>query len=327
MNGFITYRPWHGDINNVRLHFESVVVLAHLLDRYIAIPEHLHRFADETVANYPPIHPSVFLDLSKLPIVSLTDVPADASWHDVEIFLPHEKIILYEDAPDIAAFSCGRGAVTIPNTPDVINLPPMLSPFYAMIFGAAQTRRRMTRFVRDHVRHYDNVAQKAAEIARDLGAFHAVIVRRSDFIKYYPKADVSAATITDQLKYIVPSGAILLIATDEADREFFGPLMDRYQVLFARNVVKAAAAHWTHYQYSCIEQNLCALAETFTGTRLSTFSAYVNRLRGYNGVADTSFRFTDGAIHPSPSAGLFSWENFYLPVEPLWGREFSEGWQ
>ena len=326
MRRFITYRPWHGDINNVRLHFESVAVLAYLLDRYIAIPEHLHRFADAPVANFPPIHPSVFLDLSKLPIVSLADVPASASWHEVEPFLPHEKFFFYENGPNIEAFSCGREAAYLPNTPDVINLPPMLSPFYTMIFSTVATRKRMTSFVQNYVRHYEKVELVARDIARELGAFHAVHVRRNDFIKQYPKTDIPIDVIASQLSYRVPPGSLLLVATDEPDRGFFGPLMDRYHVLFAGDVVRSAAPDWTHYQIACVEQNLCALANTFTGTRLSTFSAYINRLRGYNRVADTSFRFTDGLLHHTPSSVWFSWEAFIPDKEPLWGREFSEGW-
>jgi GDP-fucose protein O-fucosyltransferase len=46
------------------------------------------------------------------------------------------------------------------------------------------------------------------------------------------------------------------------------------------------ARHVSSYFYDIIEQLVCANAETFIGTYYSTFTGYINRLRGYHSTAN-----------------------------------------
>ena len=328
MQGYVTYVPWRGDINNVRLHFESVVAIAHLTDRYIAIPNDLHRHTYEHVAPFRSLHPAMFFDLSTLPIVRLSDVSPGRSMYEMRAFEPDSAIIALEDAPDIDAFACGRRNLYLPASADIIKLPPLLSPFYTQVFSTPERRSQAVRFVRDHFRHYAGIADLAKHVAASLGEFHAVQVRRTDFIQYHPAPSIE--TIMAQLADVVPHGAKLVIATDEPNRRFFDPLSARYKVIFGMDAIKQTAApDWPHYQLSAVEQNLCALAETFTGTRFSTFSAYIHRLRGYHHTGDTRIRFTDGIHHrirDTEGWPQFSWQPACRHREALWGREFHEGW-
>ena len=328
MEGYITYEPWRGDINNVRLHFESVVALAHLLDRQIAIPEHLHRTNYQIGAVFRPLHPSLFFDLAKLPIVRLADVEENLSVHEVAPFAPDTKIIVHHHAPDINAFACGRQRIHLPTSADIIKLPPLLTPFYAMVFSGVELRRQTIQVVRDRFRHHSSIAYLAQQIATSLGEFHAVQVRRTDFIRYHPPVDID--TIMTQLAEAAPAGSTLVIATDEPNRAFFRALSARYKVIYGVDLIKQAAPDdMPSYQFSAVEQNLCALAETFTGTRWSTFSAYINRLRGYHRMGDTRIRFTDGIHHhirDTERWPQFSWQPAVRHREALWGREFQEGW-
>ena len=327
MQGYVTYDPWHGDINNVRLHFESIIAVAHLLDRHIAIPEHLHRTSYEMVHPFRPLHPSLFFDLSKLPIVPLADVEKNLSTHVIEPFQPDAKIIVHHHAPDIHAFACGRGRIYLPESADIIKLPPLLTPFYAQVYSQPELRHQTIRVVRDQFRHYAAIADAAKQIASSLGEFHAVQVRRTDFIRFHPAVDIT--TITLQLAEVAPAGSPLVIATDEPDRKFFRALEARYAVKYGMDLIREAAPNVPAYQHSAVEQNLCALAETFTGTRYSTFSAYINRLRGYHRIGDTRVRFTDGTHHrirDTHNWPQFSWQSARRHGEALWGREFQEGW-
>jgi len=238
------------------------------------------------------------------------------------------------DHCDVAsAFAAGREACCF--TPeamaaDIIRLPRLLTPFYAMICGSVATRLRSVLFVQNCVRHYAYAEQLAKHIATSIGEFHAAVVRRNEFVQFYPQTNIDIATIEQHIAEAAPFGSLLVIATDEANREFFAPLTVRYKVVFMRDLVlQAAPADMTRFQLSCIEQNLCALAESFVGTRFSTFSAYVNRLRGYHGCGDTRVRFTDGThrrIKDTEGCPRFSWEPARRHGEPLWGREFREGW-
>lgn len=326
--GYLTYEPWRGDINNVRLHFESVVALAYLLDRQIAIPDHLHRRRYEINGMFRPLHPRLFFDLATLPIVKLADLADNLTVYEVPAFQPDTKIIVHEDAPDIDAFACGREKLYLPAAADIIKLPPLLTPFYALLFTTAERRRQIVGYVHDHFRHYANVVSLAKEIATSLGAFHAVQVRRTDFILHHPSVDT--ATILQQLTEVAPAGSTLVIATDDPDRRFFDPLSTRYTVQFGMDLIKQMApSHLPVNHFPCVEQNLCALAESFTGTRWSTFSAYINRLRGYHRIGDTRIRFTDGTHHrirDTEGWPQFSWQTACRHGEALWGREFQEGW-
>lgn len=333
MHKYITYAPWHGDINNVRLCFESVAALAYLLDRQIAIPEHLHRLAHEPAGSgvFRPLHPATFFNLEKLNVTTVAAIPAGASVYDVPAFEPDTTVIALEDAPDLSAFAGNRAMWWLPDEArdaDVIALPRLLTPFYSQIFGTPETRRRAVLHIRDSVRHHTDVVDVARQIAGQLGQFHAVVIRRNEFIRAYPQSDIPAAQIMDVIAERAPAGSRLLIATDETDRRFFAPLAAKYRLAYARDWVAHARPDMDRYQLSCVVQNLCALAETFVGTRLSTFSAYVNRLRGYHDRADTSIRFTDGTHHrfPDDDAPAFSWQPSHHRNLPLWGREFREGW-
>ena len=44
-----------------------------------------------------------------------------------------------------------------------------------------------------------------------------------------------------------------------------------------------------------IDQVVCAGGEMFTGTWFSTFSGYITRMRGYQGLQDSSVRYADMA--------------------------------
>lgn len=326
--GYLTYEPWRGDINNVRLHFESVVALAHLLDRQIAIPEHLHRTTYHQGPVFLPLHPALYFDLTTLPITRLADVPDTTSVYDVPAFQPDRAILVDADAPEIDAFACGRNKLYLPASADIIKLPPLLTPFYALVFSTAERRRQSVAFVHDNFRHYANVPALAKQIATSLGAFHALQVRRTDFILYHPSVDI--ATILTQLTEVAPAGSTLVIATDEPNRTFFDALATRYRLVFGMDMIKQMAPPDMHEKHhGCVEQNLCALAETFTGTRFSTFSAYITRLRGYHRIGDTRIRFTDGTHHrirDTDGWPQFSWQPACRHGEALWGREFQEGW-
>lgn len=334
MRGFITYVPWPGDINNVRLCFESVAVLAKLLDRHIAIPDELHRQINEEAWRngvYYTLHPSVFIDLDPLPVMRLSEVSKRASMYEIGSFLADSTVIEIEAAPSLEAFAGGRAILRIPEEAlkaDIIKFPALLTPFYAMIFASMATRRDMARYVRDSVRHPGRFEALAKQIADRLGEFHAMVIRRNEFITAYPQADIKIEDIALHLAETVPVGSTLLIATDEIDRDFFAWIANRYKLVYARDIVRETAPDWSPYHYSCVEQNLCALADTFLGTRLSTFSSYVNRLRGYRG-GDARIRFTDGlhrTVRDDAGWPEFSWQGSWREGHPLWGREFREGW-
>jgi hypothetical protein len=331
---FLTYEPWNGDLNNLRLCFESVAALAHVLGRKVVLsPRHriLESDPDWVDGVCYPLHPPRFFDLTNVPTASVDDIPSGTVPYCVDEFHPDFGFITLCDGPDMEAFAAGRTAHRLPSeTADatVINLPPLLAPFYVNIYADAATRRAMVNHVRQNVRHYSVAEATARAVADKLGEFHSVVIRRNDFIRAYPQVDVPAAQIAEIIAERAPSDALLVIATDEPDGAYFTPLAQRWRLLFARDLVEPVTPQWwTQRQRSCVEQNLCALGKSYVGTRLSSFSGYVNRLRGYFGVEDTSVRFTDGThLRVDDTDTMFSWQAWRGHGEPVWGREFKEGW-
>lgn len=340
MQRLLAYDPYWGDLNNVRLCIENVAVLAHLLDRRLIIsPKHRKHDEPEHFPNgdYRPLDPRHFLDFSRIRTMQAEAVRMDdAETYHVPHFDPDTAVIALADGPDLPAFAGGRAIIRLPaesQAAQIISLPRLLTPFYAQIYAPPVIRRHMTAYVRDRVRHYAYAPELAARIADGLhDRYFSVVVRRNEFITpaAYPQADICIEQIEAVIAERAPPGSLLVVATDEINRNFFRHLARRYRCVFARDLVTAVCPPGlTRWQISCVEQNLCALGESYVGTRLSTFSAYVNRIRGYIGAADTSIRFTDLShrrIRDDEGNPAFSWQPSRQCGEPLWAREFQEGW-
>jgi hypothetical protein len=105
---------------------------------------------------------------------------------------------------------------------------------------------------------------------------------------------------------------------------------DRYEVYFLDDFRSVFPAGIPSAWLACVEQMVCAFALLFMGTRLSTFSAYITRLRGYYGAPDKNIYFSDGypgGEMDSQGSPPFSWINWIRNGNPWWGREFREGWE
>jgi len=111
-------------------------------------------------------------------------------------------------------------------------------------------------------------------------AFH---IRRGDFQQTQTRQ--SAEKIVEQTNALVPDrlSRIAYIATDESNRSFFAPFMREYRaVYFLVDLKSGTDIDAINQNYAgMIEQVVCANADVFIGTPLSTFTAYITRIRGY----------------------------------------------
>jgi hypothetical protein len=128
----------------------------------------------------------------------------------------------------------------------------------------------------------------------------------------------------------VPIKTRLYIATDEADKDFFSVFDARYEVCFLHDFQSMIPNGMSPASLAGLEQMICAFARVFISTRLSTFSGYITRLRGYYGAPDKQTYFTDGSPGSemdTQGAPPFSWINWVNRGNPLWGREYKEAWE
>lgn len=173
----------------------------------------------------------------------------------------------------------------------------ILAPFYSFILFEDETQGLFAkRFIRDFLHYKHEVLCASARIihaiedyAASMGLpteFYSMHIRRGDFSIQYPEGAVSAEDLLLQFEADgIPEKKLIYIATDEKDKSFFQPFKDKYHAVFLDDF----AAHFDSIDsvyYGLLDQLVASTGELFFGTWPSTFSSYINRLRGYYSVKD-----------------------------------------
>jgi len=155
------------------------------------------------------------------------------------------------------------------------------------------------RFVRDFMRYNDEIYCAAGKIVLALqeesqkrgfsldaekgGGYAALHVRRGDL--QYKAVKISAEEWYDNLKDTFLENEIIYIATDERDKTFFDPIKEHHEIKFLDD-------YWNMAKLDEIDPNFMGMIDTiiasrgrvFGGTFRSTFTGYINRMRGYHGM-------------------------------------------
>jgi hypothetical protein len=222
----------------------------------------------------------------------------------------------------------------------------MLVHFYAFLFF--QDWRHdlwMKRFVRDHVRYIDEIQCAAARIVEALrqrvvkrrggggggGAnnndFDTIHVRRGDFQYTVTRSD--PPEIMEMLAKRLQSNTTLFIATDERKKSFFDPLREQYDIVFLDDFKHELEGVNTNY-YGMIDQLVASRGRLFYGCWFSTFTGYINRLRGYHSDDHQTPGYEKGIV-PSYYYALkdrfLHMQEFYPVKKSFYAREFPTSWR
>lgn len=219
----------------------------------------------------------------------------------------------------------------------------LLIHFYAFLFHEDYHQDLwMKRFVRDHLRYRDEIQCAAArivsrvrKIAKEngeaLGSFDAMHIRRGDF--QYLEMRIKAEEIyANNTKSFIRDGRTMYIATDEKDMAFFAPLKQHYKVVFLNDFIDELS-HVNPNYYGMVEQLVTSRAQTFIGAYFSTFTGYINRIRGYHAQNAKIEGYQQGQIEsfyytPDHMQHLRRVMRKYTPVTPgPWQQEFAVGWR
>lgn len=215
----------------------------------------------------------------------------------------------------------------------------LLVHFYAFLFFEDWKQDLWTkRYVRDHLRYVDEIQCAAAKIvnavrqtARDNGnvdgKFDTMHVRRGDF--QYKETRIEAEEILENIQDVLRNNTTLFIATDEKQLSFFKPLMDRYRVYFLKDYLHLVPDLNKNY-YGMLDQLIASRGEVFFGAYYSTFTGYINRMRGYHSQKDKTQGWKDGTTKSYYYVEKRHKEELinYYPIKgPLWGREFPVSWR
>jgi hypothetical protein len=167
----------------------------------------------------------------------------------------------------------------------------LLNHFYAFIyFTDPVIDNYYKRFVRDFLHYKDELYCAAGKIIHALnaeGPWSSLHVRRGDL--QYKKVKIPAEEWYENTKELWNEGEILFIATDERNKTFFDPIKEHHEVRFLDD-------YWDMAELGDLDKNFLGMIDTivashgraFAGTWWSTFTGYINRLRGYVGHSMTN---------------------------------------
>jgi len=223
----------------------------------------------------------------------------------------------------------------------------LLVHFYAFLFFENwKVQAWSYRFVRDHLRYIDELQCAAARIVQaiqkrvhindnekkyvdnsteelEFDSFH---IRRGDF--QYKKTRIDADLLYNNSKDKIPEDSIVYVATDEQNKSFFDPMKEHYNLLFLDDFKHLLHGLNSNY-YGMIDQLVASKGRTFFGTYYSTFSGYINRMRGYHVQKRKMEGYKDGTINSYyffPNENKYEMRKYAIVRQPFFSREFPTSW-
>lgn len=109
-------------------------------------------------------------------------------------------------------------------------------------------------------------------------------IRRGDL--QYKRVKIPAIEWYQNTKEVWQEKEILYIATDERNKTFFDDLAIHYELRFLDDYWDLAGLGNLDPNYmGMIDTIVASRGRAFAGTFFSTFTGYINRLRGYHGMS------------------------------------------
>ena len=215
----------------------------------------------------------------------------------------------------------------------------LLVHFYLFLFFEDYHQDLWTkRFVRDHLRYIDEIQCAAARVVKAMrmlakdngnaaGEFDTFHIRRGDF--QYKSTRVEAPTIYENIRDVIPENTTVFIATDERLKNFFDPLKQHYHIYFLDDFMHLLQGLNKNY-YGMVDQRVASRGRTFCGAFFSTFTGYINRMRGYHSQKDQSEGYQEGQINSYyyiERKHKHEVRHYVSVLPPMWAREFPVGWR
>lgn len=215
----------------------------------------------------------------------------------------------------------------------------LLVHFYAYLFFENWEHDLITkRFIRDHLRYIDEIQCAAARVVNAVreiskkngdpsGVFDTFHIRRGDF--QYKDTRVSADEIYDNVQDFFVEGSTVFVATDERDMTFFEPLRKHYKLYFLHDFHHLLTDVNKNY-YGMLDQLVASRGRTFAGSFFSTFTGYINRIRGHHSQKNKLPGHEKGQINSIfyiPKRVKHGMRHYQNLQPPLWAREFPIAWR
>ena len=199
----------------------------------------------------------------------------------------------------------------------------LLNHFYAFLFFTDPVvDNHYKRFVRDFLHYKDTLFCAAGKIVNELNregkVWSTLHIRRGDL--QYKDVKISAKEWYENLKEIWKEGELLFIATDERNKTFFDPIKEHHDIRFLDDYWEVGKlGELDPYFLSMIDTIIASHGRTFAGTWFSTFTGYINRMRGYLGYSIKDSWY--GYLPRKDAVRVYKY-----PTGNYGAREFPIGW-
>ena len=220
----------------------------------------------------------------------------------------------------------------------------LLVHFYAFIFMEDWREDLwMKRFMRDHMRYEDHIQCAAGRIVHKMrtiarnndpegnpdGLFDTMHIRRGDF--QYKDTRIDAVKIYENTKEFLTPNATIYIATDERNKTFFDPLRQHYNLYFMDDFIATDLEGVNTNLYGMVDQVAASRGRVFFGCWFSTFTGFINRMRGYRSVKDKLPGYEDGVLPTSyyyvPTDRQLVLHRYQPLSNSFFAREFPTSWR
>ncbi|MEM7561561.1 MAG: O-fucosyltransferase family protein [Pseudomonadota bacterium] len=197
-----------------------------------------------------------------------------------------------------------------------------------LVSSDSELDRQIRRVLRQHVCFHPKIFELAEALLQGLPVrgFNAMHIRRNDF--QYDSSRASADVSIGNVRQLLDTGKALYVATDETDVEFLDVLGEQFPVYCWRDFYGVRAGRVADdiaipdSLVGPIEMLICACADRFVGTDLSTFSSYITRLRGYIGALDTNAYYhtheNEKPLVPNAQPDQLRGKNYLREFPVLW---------
>ena len=372
---FIIFNYDQGGFNNIRISFEVTVILAKYLDRVLVIPPKIKYYllgdkkrtifdfySKKNLSNYISI-----CDYSDITSNNINDInhlyqfvkSTNNYYFYVENNDGKNGCLVYKDNQLLSTRN--NKTINLKNIQEKylclysiddnndINLVKKLIPNYnennstpRFLFNYEfyfrmdlDNRKLLYQWVFDSIKLNENIITMTIDIYKKIGLqnYNAVHLRSNDFQQYNALNKLKLSEIALLIKHICSPNEKLLIITDHDNIKQIADYFTGYQLITKTDIYRNTVI-MEEYQ-GLIESLLCVLANNFIGTEMSTFSHYIQILRGYmskyHSNINTDLIYTT-TIHPKIDKYKF---NKYQKLDPndnntdchIWSRISNNIWK
>ena len=140
---------------------------------------------------------------------------------------------------------------------------------------------------------------------------------------------MSALEIYNASHEEIPDGTTVYVATDERNKSFFQDMASHYNLVYLDDFLHLVEDLNPNY-YGMLDQLVASRARVFFGCWFSTFSGYINRLRGYHADRLKAPGYERGSIQSyyyAPPLNKYRMTDYWPLFGAIYAREFPVSWR